>query len=122
MANSTIVNAPLTPAGTTYADKARQLVRMGHGVIPVMPGAKYPIVDAWPQYGFEPPSQALLDQWIPRFPDCSWGVPCGRIIGIDLDEDHPRRAKRLKQLVTHPKALGPTRVRRIGRPNRVMLI
>jgi hypothetical protein len=120
--NSTIVNDPLTPAGTPYADKARRLLAMGHPGIPIVPGAKYPFVDAWPQYGFEPPSPALLEQWITRYPGCSWGVPCGRIIGIDLDEDQPRRAKRLKQLVTHPKALGPTRVQRIGRPNRVMLI
>jgi hypothetical protein len=103
-----------------FDDKARQLLAMGHPAIPVLPGAKYPIVDGWPQYGFKPPSLALLDQWVERWPYSSWGVPCERIIGIDLDDDHPRRAKRLRKLVL--LALGLTRVQRIGRPNRVMLI
>jgi hypothetical protein len=105
-----------------FADKARQLLAVGHSVVPVMPGDKSPLVRGWEYFALSPPTPALLERWIEQYPHCGWGVPCGRVIAIDLDEDHPRRAERLKQLVTHPKALGPTRVQRIGRPNRVVLI
>jgi hypothetical protein len=85
-----------------------------------MPGDKSPLVRGWEYFALSPPTPALLEHWIKQNPHCSWGVPCGRIIAIDLDEDDARRAALLLKLVI--LAVGPTRVRRIGRPNRAVLI
>jgi hypothetical protein len=84
-----------------------------------MPGDKSPLIRRW-EYLARSLTPALLEDWIKQYPYCSWGVPCGRIVAIDLDEDDPRRAALLLKLVL--LALGPTRVRRIGRPNRVVLV
>jgi hypothetical protein len=54
------------------------------------------------------------------YPGCNVGIVCGRVVGIDIDEDDPVEAERLKALAA--ECLGPTPFERIGRHPRTLLL
>jgi hypothetical protein len=55
-----------------------------------------------------------------RYAGCNIGIVCGRVLAIDIDEDDPAEAERLKALAA--ERLGPTPFERIGRHPRTLLL
>src|ERR1700730_10422374 len=55
-----------------------------------------------------------------RYAGCNIGIVCGRVLAIDIDEDAPAEAERLKALAA--ERLGPTPFERIGRHPRTLLL
>ena len=64
---------------------ALEMVRLGFSVLPVKAGSKVPLLPGW--QGLSTSDEAQVLAWARHYPDCNWGVDCGKSgIGV-LDED-----------------------------------
>ena len=110
------------PAVRWFGDLAERLHDTGWPApIPLRPRSKAPLIAGWTRYNAAPVAAATLAAWVRRYPDAGIGHPAGHGIAfVDLDEDDPARATRLKALVR--EVLGDTPLRRVGRPPREVLV
>lgn len=105
------------------------LVENGYSIIPIKPGDKAPgkwdaiagaWVDlwSWQQFCGRMPSEIELTSW-QEWPDGGVGIPCGRVVGFDIDVLDAEKAHAVEAMTRD--LLGDTPAVRYGlRPKRVM--
>lgn len=92
----------------------------GYSPLPIPQGGKACYVEDWPRYCAQQPTGAEIDAWKQKWPACGWGIACGPVVGIDIDELDPDRAR---EIATHAfDVLGYTPAIRIGRAPKRMLV
>ena len=92
---------------------ALRLLDNGFSPLPIPVGTKACYLKGWSRYFEQFPTEADIDAWASRWPECGWGIACGRVIGIDIDETDPDRAAELAALAI--EIFGFTPGIRIGR-------
>ena len=65
---------------------AGKLIENGYPIIPVRWGGKSPLLDDWTSKDWQrPPTIEEVNGWLAHWPDCGVGIPCGRVIAVDID-------------------------------------
>ena len=109
-------------------DQGLRLIDNGWPIIPIAPGTKRPgayIKKRWVAYSdwsrhCDRPTSAMEAGIWAGWPGCGVGIPCGAVVGIDIDVLEPGLAERLEGLAF--EILGPTPLVRIGRAPKRMLV
>lgn len=113
---------------TFMADLGARMVDNGWPVIPIMPGAKKPgrfaggewaDYPGWTRHCDRPTKPLEVDIWR-RWPGCAVGVPCGAVVGIDIDILDAKVAHEMQALAF--SMLGETPCLRIGLAPKRMLV
>lgn len=104
------------------------LLDNGYPLIPIKPGDKVPghwtgsawtNMPKWQRFCTAQPAQAELEQW-QAWPDAGIGIPCGLVVGIDIDVMDAALAQRIAELAR--MKLGDTPALRIGQQPKQMLV
>ncbi|WP_066280224.1 PriCT-2 domain-containing protein [Blastomonas sp. CCH1-A6] len=110
------------------ADHGDTLADNGYPLIPIKPGDKVPghwtgsawsNMPKWQRFCTAQPAQAELEQW-QAWPDAGIGIPCGLVVGIDIDVMDAALAQRIAELAR--MKLGDTPALRIGQQPKQMLV
>ena len=102
-------------------DLLAPILSNGYRCIPILPGKKRTSLRGWSKFCSEQPTSKQAAAWIERHPDYGIGIACGwSSIGIDIDESDSRKALEVEALVR--TQLGVTRLKRIGRAPRAVLV
>ncbi|WP_068306132.1 PriCT-2 domain-containing protein [Porphyrobacter sp. CCH7-A1] len=110
------------------ADHGDTLADNGYPLIPIKPGDKVPghwtgsawiNMPKWQMHALEPLSPDTLAAW-QAWPDCGIGIPCGQVVGIDIDVMDAALAQRIAELAR--MKLGDTPALRIGQHPKQMLV
>lgn len=100
--------------------RALRLIENGYSPIPIPRGKKGCFVKNWTRFCETQPDVAEIEQWVKADPDCGWGLACGHVVAIDIDELDERRAEEMQARAF--SVFGPTELIRYGnRPKRVLL-
>jgi transcriptional regulator with XRE-family HTH domain len=91
-----------------------------HGFTVIPANGKRPAVRKWTNP--KPTDRQWLGKMLhsKRYADHNLSIVCGRVVGIDIDEDDPAKAARLEALAY--EYLGPTPCLRVGRTPRSLLL
>ena len=89
---------------------ALRLIDNGISVTPVTARTRAAYLPGWPEYAYRLPTEELVETWFLTCANVSIGVPCGRIIAIDIDADDVGVAHRIVAIAM--RILGPTELAR----------
>ena len=99
----------------TALHAALEAASRGWSVFPIIPGTKRPLI---PWRDFSSNSRDQIEDWNNRYPNCNWGVDCGKsnLLVIDVDNKHGvNGAKSLAQIEVEAGKLLPSTLTEIGR-------
>src|SRR5262245_26396906 len=105
-------------SGGAFNEYAERLVENGFTVTPT--NGKVAFIERWQN------PKPTNPQWLrkmlraDRYPGCNLGIVCGRVVAIDIDADDSDKLAQLEALTA--EHLGPTLFKRIGRPDRSLLL
>lgn len=112
------------------AQHGATLIANGYSIIPIKPGDKVPgrwdglasswaDLGGWQQFCERMPTEIEMEAWS-GWPDAGAGIPCGQVIGFDIDVMDPDAAHKIEVMTR--ELLGDTPAVRYGqRPKRVMV-
>lgn len=92
----------------TALHAALEAASRGWSVFPIIPGTKRPLI---PWRDFSSNSRDQIEDWNNRYPNCNWGVDCGKsnLLVIDVDNKHGvNGAKSLAQIEVEAGKLLPS--------------
>ncbi len=96
------------------------LVTNGYSVVPIKPRDKAPGAyyndewvnfAHWSEYCDRQPTDAELERWT-SWPDGGIGIPCGRVVALDMDVPNPELAAHMRQYIS--ETFGDDVLTRIG--------
>ena len=97
-----------------------RLLDNGYSPIPIPAGTKACLVKGWSRFCDIFPTEDEIEEWKRRWPGCGWGIACGRIVAIDIDELDPIKAAEVHRHAL--KIFGPTDLMRVGKwPKRALI-
>ncbi len=92
----------------------------GYSPIPIPKGAKGCFVTGWSRFCDTQPTYNEIEEWKRRWPGCGWGIACGQVVVIDIDELDPIKADEIHRHAL--KIFGPTDLMRVGKwPKRALI-
>jgi hypothetical protein len=91
-----------------FSDWAIKYYEQGLAVIPV--DGKKPIVDGYPAFANELPTQEQIDKWVDEFPNANIGVVCGKasnltIVDFDFTGQESEKVEKLLKSILPPTSV-----------------
>lgn len=118
-----------SPTLSFFQRSAERMIDNGYAVIPIAPGQKFPgqyvgtswqPMTGWRHFGSNMPSDFQVGIW-KGYPDAGVGIPCGTIVGIDIDIlADAEVAQQIEKLAR--EMLGDTPLVRIGNAPKRLLV